>query len=244
MGLAGSEQKKISAHWLIRIQIRSQVALGSQLNGSLLSYLFSFFSSSPASSHPQYLVTHTASISNHHSSLDFHSQHFTMRYNVKSSNREKMPEFQKWLKQLQCEDEWLQMELEYATNSVPTPEKFANKLYIKGQNAKFTTLVVSLCNLTGWSADSISLKLQQKCNVTLTAPQVWDFNQVFMMARDKDIFTIGEIKLMQSMARKAGAYSRTLARGIGAKPMGQTARPVANPFSQRWSSVSISLFLH
>ncbi|EPE34662.1 RING/U-box [Glarea lozoyensis ATCC 20868] len=132
--------------------------------------------------------------------------------------------------------EWLKLQ-DFQDDKRPVSAlvKFANNQHVDGHNSKLTTLIIALCNVTGWSADSISLKLRLQFDVHLTAQDIWDFNKQFMAARDNRDFDEAEMRLMVIMGRTARAYSVTVFRDRPGKRIQHTPRPVVNPFPRHWN---------
>jgi hypothetical protein len=91
--------------------------------------------------------------------------------------------------------------------------------------------LLALCQLTGWSADRISLKVTEKLSQTLTAEQIFTFyNNWVDMRPQKGEISVDEHETMLVLLSEIGVgiYKK-------AKRLDQTSWPVSVQFAKRWS---------
>jgi hypothetical protein len=63
-------------------------------------------------------------------------------------------------------------------------ERFCNDLKLENLTSEQTALLLSLSQLSGWSADRIALKIFELSRVKLTAEEVWNFHGKWIFARE------------------------------------------------------------
>jgi hypothetical protein len=62
-------------------------------------------------------------------------------------------------------------------------DRFCNDLKLQNLTSEQTALLLSLSQLSGWSADRIALKIFNLSRVKLTAEEVWNFHGKWIFAR-------------------------------------------------------------
>jgi hypothetical protein len=112
-------------------------------------------------------------------------------------------------------------------SSIPTRcsprsfERLCNGLVIQGLTTEQTATLLTLAHCTGWSADSISNKIQDTTGVKLTAESVWDTHRDWVWGRGGEQLSTGTTMIMKILLTRAGVNTFTM----GA-PLSRTFRPV------------------
>jgi hypothetical protein len=122
-----------------------------------------------------------------------------------------------------------------------TLSTFANNLLITPTtHPHHTVLIISLCNLAGWSADAIMLKLRHRFNIHVTPFQVWSFNWKFLLTRAQgSTFSEEEMDLMRVVARRWGIAEDVIERnGVDVRRLSETPEPISVVFPEVWNCVS------
>lgn len=111
-------------------------------------------------------------------------------------------------------------------------ERFCNDLRLENLTSEQTALLLSLSQLSGWSADRIALKIFELSRVKLTAEEVWNFHGKWIFAREgKDDLDWEEQDIAEYLLSDAGiilSHSNPLVRleYLGG-PLHKTFEPVS-----------------
>lgn len=92
-----------------------------------------------------------------------------------------------------------------------------------------TALVISLAQLTGWSAERISLFIFDKTAVRLSAEAIWSFHWEWVLSHEagqQEKLTEDELVVMRLMLEEAGVTLVELEEGKVRRALYKTVQPV------------------
>lgn len=126
-------------------------------------------------------------------------------------------------------------------------ERFCNELRLQNLTSEQTALLLSLSQLSGWSADRIALKIFELSRVRFTAEEVWDFHGNWILARKgRDDLNWEEQDIAEYLLTDAGIILTSSNPSVRleylGRPLHKTFEPVSLQ-SERLERVTNSLSL-
>jgi len=111
-------------------------------------------------------------------------------------------------------------------------ERFCRDLKLENLTSEHTAVLLSLSQLSGWSADRIALKIFDLSRVKLTAEQVWNFHRNWIFARGgKDDLDREEQEIAEYLLSDAGIIltnpSPLIRLEYLGRPLSKTIEPVS-----------------
>lgn len=119
-----------------------------------------------------------------------------------------------------------------ATISPLEPESLSKRLCgtttLTGATEEDTATLLALAHCTGWSADRIALAFNELRSTELTAEQVWDFHEDWMVKTKEENRSLDllDIAVMKALVNKFG-----VSKVMFGTPLSETTRPVCYPLN-------------